>query len=66
MGRRRTGAINRSRKEPKKEIVFHQQNPPPGNLAACGKIDSDVLTTDRDQVDCPDCLSRPDPTIVIR
>lgn len=61
----------RKKKIEESKVIFHQQNPPPGNLAACGKIVNlkilaDILTVDRDQVDCPDCLSRPDPTIVIR
>ena len=63
--------MSRRNRSPKKEIVYHQQNPPPGMLAACGKVPNlkyltDVFTPDRDKVNCPDCLSRPDPTIVIR
>lgn len=62
--------IQRHFPEPGKE-TFHQQNPPPGKLAACGKVVApddvfDSLRVNRDEVDCPDCLSRPDPTIVIR
>lgn len=43
--------------------IYHQQNPSPG-LTACGVIldFKNEATLDRDKVNCPDCLSRPDPT----
>lgn len=65
----------RNRTKSQKEVIYHQQNPPPKGPAtserfsACGKIIDPKdklheLIVDRNEVNCLNCLSRPDPNAV--
>jgi len=62
----------RKKKIEEPKVIYHQENPPPGRLTACGRVvdhpknGGHFLVLDRDVVNYSDCLSRPDPTIIVR